>query len=52
MIIPPSFEYARLNTAWAAGTKIIYAIGGQAYSSDNKWREVFATPDAAKRLAA
>lgn len=52
MVVPASFENARQSTSFAAGTKIIYSIGGYAYSQDDGWKQVFGTADAAKALAA
>ena len=52
MQIPPSFENARKSGQIQAGTKIIYSIGGYAYSQDvNGWRNVLGTSDKAKQMA-
>jgi len=52
MVIPPAFEYARQHVSYGPNTKVIYSIGGYAYSQDSNWKNTFSSPDVAKSLAA
>jgi hypothetical protein len=52
MNVPKSFSNFRSSGQVAAGTKIIYSIGGAGYSQQvDKWRQWFGTADKAKALA-
>lgn len=46
MVVPPAFEHARTSGQIAAGTKIIYSIGGYSYSMDTQgWKKWFGSAD-------
>ena len=45
MKVPPSFENARTSGQFQSGTKIMYSIGGAAYSENvQAWKNTFSNP--------